>query len=102
MSDTVLDFIHLFSDGADEVSFKFTNGLCYWFAHILKERFKPLAEIMYDPIYNHFVTQIGDERYDITGLVTHLYPNVVKWDSYPDALEKERIVRQCILKLDGM
>ena len=75
----------------DEV---FTSGCCYWFAAILAKRF-PESEIIYDPVMNHFMTRIGGELYDITGRVCPVTP-VIPWDSYPDPLERERIVQQCI------
>lgn len=73
----------------------FTCGCCYWFAHILHTRFSD-SSIVYDPVYNHFVTKIGDKLFDITGDVTDKY-NVVEWDSFDDELEKTRIIKQCIM-----
>lgn len=72
----------------------FTCGCCYWFAHILCSRFEN-AKMMYDPIINHFVAQIGDRLYDITGDVTDKY-KVVEWEHFDDELEKQRIVDYCI------
>lgn len=63
-----------------EVLTSFTCGCCYWFAFILCNRF-PEAVIMYDPVINHFVTQIDGRLYDITGEVTQEY-KVVRWDTY--------------------
>lgn len=73
----------------------FTCGCCYWFAVILHSRF-PNSVIMYDQIENHFVTQIENRLYDITGDVTDKY-KVIPWDSLDDALLKTRIVRDCIM-----
>ena len=50
---------------------------------------------MYDPIINHFVAQIGDRLYDITGDVTDKY-KVVEWEHFDNELEKQRIVDYCI------
>ena len=99
----ILDYIHLFSNGHDETCVKFTCGLCYWFAFILCERFKPVAKLMYAPVDNHFLVRIGDDDlYDITGDVTKYYPNVIEWERYPYPDVKERIIWDCILKKDGM
>jgi len=78
----------------DDVTEVFTCGCCYWFAHILCSRFEN-AKMMYDPIINHFVAQIGDRLYDITGDVTDKY-KVVEWKHFDDELEKQRIVDYCI------
>lgn len=78
----------------DDVTEVFTLGCCYWFAYILCNRFEN-AKMMYDPIINHFVTQIGDRLYDITGDVTDKY-RVVEWEHFDDELEKQRIVDYCI------
>ena len=86
----VLDFIRNFKGSEDT----FLNGCCYWFAFILCNRF-PEAVMMYDPVINHFVTQIDGRLYDITGEVTQEY-KVVRWDTYPDELEKQRIEKYCI------
>ena len=78
----------------DDVTEVFTCGCCYWFAHILCSRFEN-AKMMYDTIINHFVAQIGDRLYDITGDVTDKY-KVVEWEHFDDELEKQRIVDYCI------
>ena len=51
--------------------------------------------MMYDPVINHFVAEIDNRLYDITGDVTGKY-DVVPWDSYEDDLEKERIIKYCV------
>lgn len=92
----VLHFIERFTNKGKwhEVIESFTCGCCYWFAHILCTRF-PEADMMYDPIINHFVVRIDNRLYDITGDVTDHY-NVVMWDYYDDEIEKLRIIEQCI------
>lgn len=100
--EEILSFIKLFSNGNDETSIKFTDGLCYWFAFILYERFKPVAKLMYEPVFNHFVVRIGCDLYDITGNVTKRYPKVIEWKRFPYPDVKARIVRDCILKKNGM
>lgn len=70
----VLDFISHFhkiskTNDIDEV---FTCGCCYWFAYILCGRFQE-AEMMYDPVINHFMVGYGGRLYDITGDVTDKY-----------------------------
>lgn len=78
----------------DDITEVFTCGCCYWFTYILCGRF-PQAKMMYDPVINHFVAQIGDKLYDITGDVSDKY-DVVSWDDYYDEMEKERIIRDCV------
>ena len=58
---SILEFIDRFKNDKDT----FLNGCCYWFAYILKGRFK--AEICYDQGLGHFVGKIGDKYYDVTG-----------------------------------
>lgn len=81
----VLSFIAHFK-GAEDV---FLNGCCYWFAHILQDRFHEagyLVDIFHDPIEGHFVARFIRELssvevdpdaevrfFDIRGDVTDLY-----------------------------
>lgn len=52
----------------------FTNGCCYWFAVILRQRFK--GKIVYDPVIGYFACKIGDAVYDIRGNIDKQYgPN---------------------------
>lgn len=92
----VLDFINHFhkSSPTDEITKIFTEGCCYWFAHILHSRF-PNSVIMYDPVINHFVTKIDERLYDITGDVTEQY-NVISWDGYNDSIHKQRLIECCV------
>ena len=59
--DEVLAFIKHF-EGARET---FLHGCCYWFAHILSERFwlRENVVILYEPVEGHFITQIGERYY---------------------------------------
>ena len=92
--DKVISFIDKFKFAyKGELEFVFTSGNCYYFAVILKERFG--GEIYYLPIDNHFVCKIDKEYYDITGKAG-FNEKPYKWDSYPDELEKKRIIRDCI------
>lgn len=77
----------------------FTEGCCYWFAEILKQRFCGL--IMYNPIDNHFATLINARLYDITGELERT-KGWSRWSEYKkrDDLETERINRYCINKID--
>ena len=99
MADDVLRFIRRFF-GSEQT---FTSGCCYWFAYILTSRFED-GEIVLAVIENHFLTRIHGRLYDITGDVTEKYESsvLVSWcdmDAY-DVLQKERIVRDCILFLN--
>lgn len=98
-NDIVLDFIKQFRDlGAENC---FSNGMCYWFASILKRRFlDEHCHLMYDEIANHFGCEINGIVYDITGIVTKEYD----WEpwiqfSTRDYKLTERIERDCIDKL---
>lgn len=78
----------------DDVTEVFTLGCCYWFAYILCNRFEN-AKMMYNPIINHFIAQIENRLYDITGDVTDKH-KVVEWEHFDDELEKQRIMDYCI------
>lgn len=86
-------FIALFDN--DE---KYMNGLCYWFAYILKGRF-PQGEIWYDQIENHFYYIIEAIAYDVRGAVD-LPTTAKRWDEYKncDLLDYQRVVKYCVLK----
>ena len=89
-------FITLFS--TDD---KYMNGLCYWFAYILKGRF-PNGDIWYEPIMNHFYFVIDDAAFDVRGQV-ELPGTAIRWNEYEnfDPLHYQRIVKYCILKEDN-
>lgn len=95
----ISNFINQFKAYGPNVIDCFLNGMCYYFAQILKMRFN--AEIMYDPVINHFAARANGRIYDITGDITndtkyHWY----EWNIYEhlDELETQRIYRDCILK----
>ncbi len=61
----ILYFISLIRESAPQLQKKiFTNGACYQFYFILKEKF-PDAVPFYD--MNHVITRIGSKYYDING-----------------------------------
>lgn len=75
------------------------TGNCYYFALILKDRF-PEGEIYYDVIIGHFVFRLNGINYDWSGVIPEMEKHYyVKWETFNeyDRLEKERIVRDCIL-----
>ena len=82
----------------DEIEVVFTEGNCYYFAVILRERFK--GTIYYLPIENHFICRIDGLYYDIKGLVK-LDETPIDWEELEqqDAAHYKRIVRDCITKL---
>lgn len=90
------EFISLF--GKDE---RYMNGLCYWFAYILKGRF-PNGDIWYDPIEVHFYYVLDNVAYDVMGK-TALPNKSIKWDEYQtyDTLDYQRVVKYCIWKEDN-
>lgn len=82
-----------------EVTDTFRKGMCYWFAYMLSGRFLG-AEIVYEPIEGHFLTQLNGRLYDIRGDVTDQYlglrPNMYS-EEY--CLDIPSIVEGCILKV---
>lgn len=104
----VLMFIGRFSTNSrgtgyrEEVVECFTRGCCFWFAYILKTRFKEAgAEIVIDNTIGHFGTRIRGRVYDITGDVTEGYRGTPytwePWDELDDDALRARIVRDCIM-----
>jgi len=95
-SNETLDFINRFkSSNPSAMEEAFTRGNCYWFAYILKKRFKE-ADIIYNPVKNHFACMIGNVAYDITGDIDSL--GFFPWDFYckSEKVESKRIRSQCI------
>lgn len=95
MKDNVLAFIkHFQNEGTIKT---FTEGCCYWFAHILKERFSGL--IYYNPVENHFATKIDGSLYDITGELVD-GRNWMMWRKYiaMDLLDAIRVIKDCVNK----
>lgn len=76
---------------------KWVSGNCYYFSVILKDRF-PEGTIFYDVIKGHFMFLYKDQFYDWTGIIPSS-ECLVEWDSFEkyDSLQKERIVKECIL-----
>ena len=103
----VLMFIGRFSTNSRGSAYRreviecFTQGCCFWFAHILKARFGEDAEIMADYVVGHFGTRIRGRVYDITGDVTDGYNGVpYRWEPWEDLKDdelKSRIFRDCIM-----
>lgn len=106
MRQDVIKFINHFSKFGQDVVDCFSDGNCYWFAHILAQRFHGC--IVYNPLLNHFACQIGElEVYDITGLIDTLpnpedgwmeEKNWYSWKYYhnEDSAHARRIRRDCI------
>ena len=74
----------------------FTCGNCYYFAVILKERFKT-GEIFYLPIENHFVWKYDGVLFDIRGEHS-TNERAYSWEEYKkiEPLVAKRIKRDCI------
>jgi len=79
------------------------EGNCYYFARILKMRFK--GEIWYDLVDGHFLFRNFDDFYDWSGLRNEYdlskpetVENLVKWSDYKqiDPIHYNRIVRDVI------
>ena len=86
-------FLQRFHEHGNEIDAVFTQGCCYWFAFILHNRF-PKSEILYDPVWNHYVCEIENHIYDITGDVTGRY-KVIHLDEI-DEYEQKRLEKNCI------
>ena len=82
-----------------QVTRTFTNGYCYWFAHILHTRF-PDSEIVYYAVGCHFACKIVNRIFDITGDITSQKHFFESWEEYQkiEPLESQRIVQYCIDK----
>lgn len=93
MQNEVLEFIQRRFNG----DCNWTNGNCYYFAVILKARF-PEGNIFYDVVNGHFVFFYKNEFYDWNG-IAYSNGSYIKWDLFSnyDNLQKERIIRDCIL-----
>lgn len=92
MQDDILNFIYRrFQKDCD-----WTNGNCYYFALILKTRFK-IGKIVYDVINGHFLYQQNNVNYDWTGIVYDV-GYLVDWENFEkyDPIQKDRIIRNCI------
>lgn len=97
MENEILDFIK--RRWAQDSNF--LNGNCYWFAHILTNRFKEL-EIYYLPIIGHFVAGDGNMFFDWQGKVDlrDLYEDKpIRFDDIKeqDSLYYNRLIRDCVL-----
>lgn len=95
--ETILHFIGHFR-AAQET---FLYGCCFWFAFILQARFG--GTMMYEPVENHYVQEIGGWLYDVSGDVTEKYrasKYLMRWsdmESYDSSLYR-RLIRDCIKK----
>ena len=92
--DLILDFIKQFRDlGAENC---FNNGMCYWFAYILKNRFlSEHCHVMYDEVDNHFGCEINGVVYDINGIAP-----AHNWEPWYERMTNDpllyaRILRDC-------
>lgn len=75
-----------------------TNGNCYYFALMLKDRF-PNGDIVYDLIEGHFLFRYKGVLYDYNGKQSSEQRHLVDWTSFDlyDKYQKQRIVRDCII-----
>lgn len=100
--DKILEFIKRFPINDEDVD-QWMGRNDYYFARILKSRFK--GEIWYDLVNSHFLFRYFDDFYDWTGLRAEYdfgepstMENMVKWSSYKkiDSSHYNRIVRDVI------
>lgn len=93
----VLLFVEKFKfTGKTTIEELFTCGNCYYFAVILKERFK-VGDICYLPIENHFVWKYDGVLFDIKGEHS-TSEKVYSWEEYKkiEPIGAKRIERDCI------
>lgn len=93
MANEVLEFIQR----RFKIDCKWTDGNCYYFAVILKERF-PEGKIFYDVVNGHFVFYYHNGLYDWNGVIYDCR-TLVNWDDFDkyDSVLKQRIIRDCVL-----
>ena len=98
----ILRFIDLFHPEEDVMKSTFSEGMCYWFAYILKGRF-PSGKIVYEPVLGHFLFKYSTHLYDISGNVTEKFKGCVlydiEWISQYEPFWYRRILEGCILKI---
>ena len=96
----ILDFIRQFQK--PDTMDVFSNGMCYWFAEILKTRF-PGGYILYNNIINHYTYYYDGIQYDIKGAHPMLaYSGEATWEDFKDLddLLTCRLYRDCINKTE--
>lgn len=99
MQDEILDFINRRFNNPEVIK-SFTNGNCYYFAVILKERFNR-GDIVYNEIDNHFGYLLHDNVYDITGIICKDFINDKLWQywnfyTYSESSNSRRVINDCI------
>ena len=103
MNEDILEFINRRFPINDEDNDHWMTTNCYYFARILKARFK--GEIWYDLVDGHFLFRRGDYFFDWTGVrleydlnKPETVDNLVKWSDYKkvDPEHYDRIVRDVI------
>ena len=100
--EVVLNFIEQFRHFGPNIENCFSNSMCWYFTTILRGRFVIENQAMYDPIANHFATEIDGRIYDITGDITDNPEYKFEyWGSYwlNDLNETALIRRDCIWKI---
>lgn len=101
----VLEFIkHFYGKDPNFAKNLFSYGQCFWFAHILRDRFylsKGKTALYYNQVLNHFACRIGNYLYDINGAMQLCSSGWMPWDEYtkiePD--DSRRVYRDCIYQL---
>lgn len=93
MEQEVLDFIHR----RFPTDCNWTCGNCYYFAHILSQRF-PYGNIYYEIKNGHFVYEIDGDFYDYNGRFPIDDGYFVKWKEFIfyDRKQYFRIINNCI------
>lgn len=103
MNTDILDFLNRRFPIIDGDPCNWMSENCYYFARILKSRFK--GEIFYDLVNGHFLFRRGDYFFDWSGIrleydlnKPETVDNLVKWSDYKkiDKAHYDRIVRDVI------
>lgn len=99
MKDEVLEFINRRFNNPEVIK-SFTNGDCYYFAHILKIRFG-IGRIVYNEVDNHFGYLSHNKIYDITGIICENFSDDNLWQDWIFYMSNEpsnakRIINDCV------
>ena len=81
-----------------EIKDVFSNGYCFWFAIILRERFH--GEIWFNSSLVHFATCIEDRLFDVNGMIDDTY-GWMPWTEFQERnhYEAQQVIRTVIKKV---
>ena len=84
----------------EDVKDYFLNGHCYWYARMLQAHFgkRFAADLMYNPVQNHFACRIRDIYCDASGVIDAVPDDWYVWEEYLrlEPNDAARVYRDCI------